>query len=254
MSKSNVIHEWDGLYQTKIASSATKKRAKKSTFNYPEFVACGDHMKTMVDRDNHEEWATYFYDCGKGILPVGFAVIGSTICFSLSRKKPSVSLTMEVADLCEKLIKFFATHDKYLTIAEKTSTRAKKKNLYTDISTMKWSDVRKKCVKKALIFDYIERKYIENNWDKSYIDQVYIKTVKYLEIYGLDARYVEFENGKIQDMSCVNLTEGDVEIRISRQYPPIDPGYCAELNERAGVYDGSSDVAPVLVDDGETYE
>lgn len=254
MAKNSVIHEWDGLYQSKVASSASKKRSKKSTISYPEFIACGDYINTLLSRDNREAWAKYFYDCGNGILPAGFTIIGSTICFSLSRKKPSVSLTTETAELCEKLIKFFVTYDKCLVISEKVSTRAKKKNLYTDMTTMKWSDVRKKCVKKALIFDYIDRTYKENEWNKSFIDQVYTKTIKYLEIYGLDARHVDFQNGEIKDMSCIKLTEGDVELRITRQYPPIDPGYCADLNERTNVYETTGSSSAALADDGEAYE
>lgn len=246
------IHEWSGLYQLRVAVPTSKKRAKKATANHPEFVACAAHMKTLVQRENHKEWAKYFHDCSEGKLPVGFSIVGATICFSTSRKKPSISLTMEIPELCERLIQFFCLYDKKNIIFEEGLSKPKKKSNYENVAAMKWSCVRKKSVRNNLIRQYVESVYIENQWDISTVDDVYTKIIRMSEVYGLDLRHVEFSDGCITNMPCVRITNGDVTPVTLKPVASIKQGGCDDLDEPAQIYNSlSSNHGDLLEEQGD---
>lgn len=237
-----VIHDWEGLLsQTKVApTTAAKKKAKKVGSNkYPAFHKCKDHMLTLTDRPNNQKWADYFSECGDGKLPIGFSIIGSMVTHTAGRKRSSVSLTMDVSVLCEKLITFFLEHDKYIAIVEERAKKQKSGKNYDNLEDMKWTEIRKQSIRDNLIFDYINRIFQENEWDVDRIPKIYSDVLMCVKVYGADLKNVNFANGRIESIPSIEIHEDHVVPLTYKKVQHVFVGKCEDLDIVVEIYNGA---------------
>jgi hypothetical protein len=186
----------------------------------------------VSERCEEEYWKQFFMDISIGKPVKGILINNGQIC-SHNKKKgfDYMFISKSVEDIINEL----------LPILEKNYNTCSEKNIKTrnvidqvrqelkEIKNSKWSKIRRKNIKKAMLLDYITEVQKKHNISLNKCMAVY-DTLSFNANSQLMSKIVNMNDGKIESINGLTFTEGDMIMDIDF-YKDKYKDYCEEDEE-----------------------